>query len=137
MNHTSGDSFKKHLRIVNETLTHHYTLAPATDNWANFPAKRHPGTSTHSEMQQSSKSETQEGSQAVLGGAADSFETILQSNHSSRRTPRKPIRQQKLPYFPYNNDRLKVLNLNEVPPMNWPGAQAAYLSTQIRGRRSA
>eukprot|EP00746_Dinoflagellata_sp_MGD_P162883 gnl/MRDRNA2_/MRDRNA2_90629_c0_seq1.p1 gnl/MRDRNA2_/MRDRNA2_90629_c0~~gnl/MRDRNA2_/MRDRNA2_90629_c0_seq1.p1 ORF type:complete len:769 (+),score=159.13 gnl/MRDRNA2_/MRDRNA2_90629_c0_seq1:63-2369(+) len=121
MGHASGESFKKQLFEVQETLTHHYTLAPAIVSWGQRP--------------QGSTSHPKDGIDDARGGTADIDMTFPRSRSS--RMNSKPIRQAKLPYFPYNKDRRKVLNLNETPPTNWRSAQAVDMSTQMKGSRSA
>lgn len=135
MGHSSGDSFRKHLREVQETLSHHYTLAPDSVSWG---STKRPGTSvaSSSRKEEGAQWPRKQSSQEALNATADSNMT-LPRGYSSRQETKQPIRQQKLPYFPYHNDRQKVLNLNTVPPMNWSSAQAAYMTTHLRGCRSA
>jgi hypothetical protein len=124
LGHASGESFKKQLHEVQETLSRHYTMAPAKISWGHG-SKGIPGSSSQ-----------KDGNEEARAGTADSDATLPRGRSSRTKTP-NVIRQAKLPYFPYSNDRLKVLNLGEVPPMNWRSAQAVYMSTQIKQCRSA
>lgn len=125
MDHPSGESFRKHLTQVQENLSRHYTFAPADKvihlAWARKPTR----------------------SQDVGKADANSSCATIPTDAASiprAKVPGKPaarIRPQKLPYFPYSNDRLKVIKLNEVPPTtgNWVSAQAAFMNTHIRSAR--
>lgn len=156
MNHTSGESFRKQLSEVQVALSQHYTIAPKnlsdylarSRRWRDADAggvvaSSQGGTIMQQGSLRSMKQRSASKDVASTNGGMDDSHATLPSALSSApklRTPRKPIRQQKLPYFPYSKDRLKVLNLDTLGPTNWPNwpsSQAPFMNTQIRGCGSA